>query len=247
LNALVVRNVSKNFAGVQALKNISFSVESGSRWAFLGPNGAGKTTLFHLLSGILKPSGGRIVVFGKDVTGASPQKIATLGVARTFQISSLFPSLTVHENVLLSVLALDEKRFSLLRPISSCNHLLGLVQRILEKWGMESKQYATVRNLSYGEQRQLEIIVALSQNPRLLLLDEPTSGLSPGETSTITSMLRSLPQGITVLLIEHDMDVAFELGEWFVVLHQGMVLTAGSPDEIKTDERVREIYMGAVQ
>ena len=244
---LVVEKVSKNFGGLRALDNISFSVESGDRLALIGPNGAGKTSLFNLISGISRPSRGRIFLFGRDVTKASPHQIAGLGVGRTFQITSLFPALTVQENMLLSIESLDRTKFSLFRPINSYKHLFTLSQSILEEWGMQDKQDTLVRNLSYGEQRQLEIALALSQNPKLLLLDEPTSGLSPAETTAVTSMIQTLPKDITILIVEHDMDVVFKVAERFIVLHLGMILATGSPDEIRGNKRVQEIYMGVWQ
>ena len=244
MNLLVVENVSKIFGGVQALNDISFSIEAGSRWVFIGPNGAGKTTLFRLISGIMKPSMGRIFLFGRDITKASPHQIAALGMACTFQITSLFPRLTVQENVLLSVMASDRCRYGLFRPVNSYRNLFARTRSILEQWGMHDKQHAPVRELSYGEQRQLEIVLALSQQPRVLLLDEPTSGLSPAETGMVTSMLDSLPREITLLLIEHDMEVAFKLAEHFVVLHFGTIMAAGSPEEIKKNQRVQEAYIG---
>lgn len=239
-----MENVSKSFGGVHALDHISFSVEHGSRWVFIGPNGAGKTTLFRLISGILKPSAGKIFLFGKEITKAPPHRIAAQGMACTFQITSLFPRLTVQENVLLSVLASDRGRFGLLRPMHLYRPLISQTRSILEHWGMHDRLYTPVHALSYGEQRQLEIILALSQHPKLLLLDEPTSGLSPAETATVTSMLQSLPRDITLLLIEHDMEVAFKLAERFVVLHFGTIMTTGSPDEIRQDRGVQEIYIG---
>jgi branched-chain amino acid transport system ATP-binding protein len=247
LNPLVVENVSKSFGGVQALNDISFSIEAGSRWVFIGPNGAGKTTLFRLISGIMKPSTGRIFLFGRDITKASPHQIAALGMACTFQITSLFPRLTVQENVLLSVMASDRCRYGLFRSVNSYTNLFDRTRSILKQWGMHDKQHAPVRELSYGEQRQLEIVLALSQRPRVLLLDEPTSGLSPAETGMVTSMLQFLPRDITILLIEHDMEVAFKLAEHFVVLHFGTIMAAGLPDEIKKNQRVQQAYMGQRQ
>jgi branched-chain amino acid transport system ATP-binding protein len=244
LNALVVENISKSFGGVQALGNTSFSVEPGSRWVFIGPNGAGKTTLFRLISGILKPSTGRIALFGRNITGSAPHRIAAMGMASTFQITSLFPKLTVQENVLLSILASHRKRFGLFRPVRAYGDLFAGVQGMLEQWNMQDRLETPVIELSYGEQRQLEIILALSQHPRLLLLDEPTSGLSPAETAIVTAMLQSLPRDITILLIEHDMEVAFNVAERFVVLHFGTILATGSPEEIRRNARVQEIYIG---
>jgi branched-chain amino acid transport system ATP-binding protein len=247
LNPLVVENVSKTFGGVQALRDINFSIEAGSRWVFIGPNGAGKTTLFRLISGIMKPSTGRIFLFGRDITRASSHHIAALGMACTFQITSLFPRLTLQENVLLSVMASHRCRYGLFRRLNSHAHLFARTRSILEQWGMHNKQHVPVHELSYGEQRQLEIVLALSQQPRILLLDEPTSGLSPAETGMVTSMLQALPRDITLLLIEHDMEVAFKLAEHFVVLHFGTIMAAGLPEEIKKDQRVQEAYMGQIQ
>lgn len=247
MNPLHVKNVSKSFGGVQALNMVSFQIEAGGRWVFLGPNGAGKSTLFRLISGLMKPSTGRISLFGKDITKASPHQIAAMGMACTFQITSLFPRLTVGKNVLLAVMASYQCKYSLFRDLNSYATLLGRTRSILKQWGMLDKKDVPVQELSYGEQRQLEIVLALSQNPKVLLLDEPTSGLSPAETGMVTSMLQSLSRDITLLLIEHDMEVAFKLGEHFVVLHFGTVMASGSPDEIRSNKRVQEIYMGQLQ
>jgi branched-chain amino acid transport system ATP-binding protein len=244
LKLLVLENGSKNFGGVRALNNISFVLEAGERRAIIGPNGAGKTTLFNLLSGMLSPSTGRILFLGKDITKMSAYKRAVLGLARTFQITNLFLSLTVQENVLLSLQAMNTFKFSFLRPLTSDKHLLPRAQSLLEPWDMWDKRDIEVRNLSYGDQRQLEIILALSQNPKLLLLDEPTSGLSSGETTTMVSMIEALPQDITVLFIEHDMDTAFRLARQVMVLHLGKVLTLGTPEEVKSNTEVQKIYLG---
>ena len=169
---------------------------------------------------------------------------AALGVARTFQITNLFPSLTVKENMLLSLQAPNTLKFSFLRPLTSDKYLLPRAQGLLEQWEMWDKRDIEVRNLSYGDQRQLEIILALSQNPKLLLLDEPTSGLSPAESTTTVSMIEALHQDMTILFIEHDMDTAFRLAEQVMVLHLGRVLALGSPDEIKRNSQVQKVYLG---
>jgi branched-chain amino acid transport system ATP-binding protein len=244
LELLTLEKGSKNFGGVQALNNVNFSIELGERRAIIGPNGAGKTTLFNVISGLLKPSSGRILFLSKDITRMPAHRRAALGLARTFQITNLFPSLTVKENTLLSLQAPNTLKFSFLRPLTSDKYLLPRAQGLLEQWGMWDKRDIEVRNLSYGDQRQLEIILALSQNPKLLLLDEPTSGLSPAESTTTVSMIEALHHDMTILFIEHDMDTAFRLAKQVMVLHLGRVLALGSPDEIKRNSQVQKVYLG---
>ena len=241
---LLVKNLCKNFGGLQAVNDLHLSLEPGERRAIIGPNGAGKTTLFNLISGTLPPSSGKIHLFGKDVTRFSPHRRAALGLARTFQITNLFPNLSLFENVLLAVQALDKVKYSMLRPVSSYRRLESRTYELLEEWGLREKAGELARNLSYGDQRQVELILALAGKPRLLLLDEPTSGLSPAETSTVTEAIRRLDSDITIVLIEHDMDVAFGLADRVSVLHFGSLLAEGSVNEIQDDPRVTEIYLG---
>lgn len=245
MEALVVENLSKNFGGLHALDGVCFSVEAGQKFAIIGPNGAGKTTLFELLSGMQPPSSGRIFAFGKDITKLAAHRRAALGIGRTFQITNLFLNLTVLDNVLLALEGLGTTKFNLLRPLSSYKHLLARAESILNRWGMWDRRDVPVHSLSYGEQRQLEIILTLSQNRSLLLLDEPTSGLSPEEARSFVSILRALPRDITILFIDHDIDVTFEVAEKVMVLHFGRVLAFGSPEEVKRNSDVQEIYMGA--
>jgi branched-chain amino acid transport system ATP-binding protein len=247
LKILTLENISKSFGGLQILNNISFGIEAGERCAVIGPNGAGKTTLFNLISGMLQPSEGKIVFSGKDITNIPTHRRAALGLARTFQITNLFPRLTIKQSVLLSLQAMDTFKLTFSRPLTSDKRLLPRAQSLLEPWGMWDKRDTEVRNLSYGDQRQLEIILALSQNQKLLLLDEPTSGLSSAETTTVISMVETLPEGITILFIEHDMDTAFRLAKRIMVLSSGTVLTMGPPEEIKNDTQVQKIYLGAEQ
>ncbi len=244
IGPLVVENLSKVFGGLQALFQINLSIRHGERRVLIGPNGAGKTTLFNLITGVLSPSSGKIWLFGKDVTRMPVHKRAAMGVARTFQITNLLPTLSVIENILLSLQANASCHFVLYRPISSFQDLLSEAQEILKTWDLWEKKDLEVRSLSYGEQRELEIVMALAQRPKLLLLDEPTSGLSPGETVTVTKMLRNLPRDVTVLLIEHDMEVAFDLAERISVLHIGNLVTEGTPKEIRHNSKVQEIYLG---
>ncbi len=244
MDALVVKNLTKDFGGVRAVNDVSFSVEPGERLAIIGPNGAGKTTLFQLLSGMLTPTTGSISVFGKDITKLPAHKRAALGIGRTFQITNLFLNLTVLDNVLLALEAAGMTRYNLIRPVSSFKHLLGQAEDILRQWGLAARRDFPVRSLSYGEQRQLEIMLTLSQNRSFLLLDEPTCGLSPEEAQSFVTIIRGFSRDFTVLLIDHDMDVTFGIAEKVMVLHYGTVIAFGSPDEVKSNPQVQEIYMG---
>jgi branched-chain amino acid transport system ATP-binding protein len=244
LRPLKLENVCKNFGGLRAADNINLDIELGERRALIGPNGAGKTTLFNIVSGILNPSGGKVYVFGKDVTGFPPHKRVALGLGRTYQITNLFSKLTVLENLLLSLKPVDRGRKKFLKPLTSYGHLCARAESLMSQAGMLEKRDVTVGALSYGEQRRLEVLMALAQEPKLLLLDEFSSGLSHEETVSLTSMLKSLPSDITLVLIEHDMDVAFELAKRFTVLHLGRVFAEGDRDEIKSNPQVQEIYLG---
>lgn len=242
--ALAVRDLTKEFGGVQALDGVTLTVEPGERRAVIGPNGAGKTTLFHSISGTLYPSAGSIFLFGQEITRTAPHRRARLGMARTFQITNLFPRLTVLENVMLALQGVAAGDIGPLRQLIASRLPLAEAERLLERWGLAASAQRTVRLLSYGEQRQIELVLALAGSPRVLLLDEPTAGLSPAETARVVSMIHSLPREITILMIEHDMDVAFELAERITVLHQGRVIAEGDRDTIKAHPQVSEIYLG---
>ena len=244
--ALTLTELSKAFGGLKAVEKVALSVAPGERRALIGPNGAGKTTLFNLISGDLPPSGGRITLFGRDVTYLPPHRRAALGVARTYQITNLFPSLTVLENLVLAVQGLERTKLVLLRPVTSYTHLYARARTVLESVGLGDKEGEVVKNLSHGEQRQMEIAMALAGRPRLLLLDEPAAGLSPAESRMMTELLKRLNSGITLIVIEHDMDVAFALTDRVTVLHNGSVVADGSRDEVKANPLVREIYLGGV-
>ena len=243
--ALRLENVCRAFGGLQAVDGVSLAVGAGERRALIGPNGAGKTTLFNLISGAMPCSAGRITFFGRDVTGAPAHQRAALGLARTFQITNLFPDLSVLENCLLAVQAHTPVRFAMLRPVSRYRALLDRARAVLATLALESLSDAVVRNLSHGEQRQLEIALALAGGPRVLLLDEPTAGLSPAESRLMADLLRRLDPAITVLIIEHDMDIALELSEMVTVLHYGRVIADGPREQVKADPQVKEIYLGA--
>jgi branched-chain amino acid transport system ATP-binding protein len=225
--------------------NVSLAVRPGERRALIGPNGAGKTTLFNLISGSLPVSTGAISFFGRDVTGAPTYRRAAQGLARTFQITNLFADLTVLDNCLLAIQALTRARFAMLRPLTAFRDLHAAALASLEAVGLGAVGDVPVRNLSHGEQRQLEIALALAGKPRVLLLDEPTAGLSPAESRLMADLLARLDPAITVLMIEHDMDIALELSAQVTVLHYGRVIADGSREEIRADPQVREIYLGA--
>jgi branched-chain amino acid transport system ATP-binding protein len=224
MSALVVESVSRSFGGVQALSNVSFSVEPGERRLIIGPNGAGKTTLFNMLSGAIAVSAGRVILFGRDITHLPPYERAMMGVARTFQITNLFAHLTVLENVLLALQAMDETAFSLHRRMRANSRLFGAAHALLESWGLAAIAERTAK---------------------VLLLDEPTAGLSAAEVIRVVGMIRSLPGDMTILIIEHDMDVAFELADRITVLHQGRLIAEGDSEAIRNSPQVNEIYLGA--
>jgi len=241
---LVLQGLTKNFGGLTAVDHVDLEVRPGERRGLIGPNGAGKTTFFNLICGEFPPSEGRIVHFGKDVTRIPVHKRIALGIARTFQITNLFPNLTVLQNVLLAAQGLERTKYVMYSPISSYKHLYEKSRSLLEEVELWEKRDVLVKNLSHGEQRQIEVCLALIGQPRLLLLDEPTAGLSPAETLSFTTMLKKLDPEITILLIEHDMDVAFEFAENITVLHQGSLIATGKKQEIKANTTVQEIYLG---
>jgi len=243
--ALTIDNVSRNFGGVAAVAGISLNIEEGERRVLLGPNGAGKTTLFHTISGNVMPSAGRIALFGFDITRQRPDRRARLGLARTFQITNLFPRLTVLDSVLLALGGVAGDRLQLVEPPTRQRTRYGEASRLLDRWGLAGTAGRIVRTLSYGEQRQLEIALALAGKPRLLLLDEPTAGLSPAETRRVVGLVRELPRDMTILMIEHDMDVAFELADRIAVMHQGRLIAEGDEAAIRANQQVTDIYLGA--
>jgi branched-chain amino acid transport system ATP-binding protein len=242
--ALTLEGVSRAFGGLRAVDGVSLEVRPGERRALIGPNGAGKTTLFGLITGELPPTEGRITLFGRDVTRLPPHRRAALGLGRTYQITNLFPSLTVLENCLLAAQGLSSAKLHLHRPMRRYPALFERARAVLAAVSLGGKEAETVRNLSHGEQRQLEIALALAGRPKLLLLDEPTAGLSPGESHQMTALLKTLDPTMTILIIEHDMDVAFELTDRITVLHFGKVVADGVGQAVKADPLVQEIYLG---
>ncbi len=241
---LVVEDLSKKFGGLDALSQVNLTVREGERRGIIGPNGAGKTTFFNLISGELLPTSGKISLFGKDITRLPAHHRAYLGVSRTFQITNLFPKLTVLQNLILAAQALEKTKFVMLRSVLKYRQLYRKADDILERVGMVEKRNVAVKNLSHGEQRQVEIGMALLGEPRLLLLDEPTAGLAPAESAMMVSMVKKLEKTITILIIEHDMDVAYELTDFITVLNFGKVLAEGNKEDIQSNKTVQEVYLG---
>jgi branched-chain amino acid transport system ATP-binding protein len=223
---------------------VTLEVYPGERKGIIGPNGAGKTTLFNLITGALQPTSGRIVLFGKDVTTWPTHRRATLGMARTFQITTLFPRLNVLDNVLLAVQGLRATKFVMWRPLTSYRALYARAQALLEQAGYWERRDVEIRHLSHGEQRQIEIVLALASDPHVLLLDEPAAGLSTGESHEMATFLQGLDPTLAILMIEHDMDVAFAVVDSITVLHYGEIVEEGSRELIRTSTRVRDIYLG---
>jgi branched-chain amino acid transport system ATP-binding protein len=241
---LRLEGLSKNFEGLLAVEEVSLEISPGERRAVIGPNGAGKTTLFNLIAGNLSPTSGKVFLHGEDITRLPCHRRAHKGIARTYQITNLFFNLPVIDNLVLAVQALEKTKFSLFRSVTSYRHLYDKGLELLSWIGMETTRDELVKNLSYGVQRQIEILLALTKDPQLLLLDEPTAGLSPAEAAMMVEVLKRLPSHITFLIIEHDMDVAFELAEFITVLHHGKVVADGSIDAIRRNRTVQEIYLG---
>jgi branched-chain amino acid transport system ATP-binding protein len=216
----------------------------GDRKAIIGPNGAGKTTLFNLITGIFPSSSGQVLLFGRDVTGWPSHRRTALGMARTFQVTSLFPKLTVLDNVLLAIEGLRPSKFVMWRFMSSYRDVYDKAHALLEQANFLDRKDTQVRYLSHGEQRQLEIVLGLASDPKILLLDEPAAGLSSGESAEMAKFLMRLDPGLAILLIEHDMDVVFDVAAEISVLHFGQVLETGTPAQIHASARVQEVYLG---
>ena len=244
MQVLQLKGLSKSFGGLAAVREVSLEISPGERKAVIGPNGAGKTTLFNLITGVFPSSSGSIFLFGKDVTSWSPHRRTALGMARTFQVTSLFPKLSVLENVLLALAGVGRTKLVMWRSLASYEDLNDKARRLLESAGYWDRRRVEVRNLSHGEQRQIEVVVGLASDPKLLLLDEPAAGLSSGESREMTGFLKRLDPSLAILLIEHDMDVVFDVVSSISVLHFGSIVEEGNNNQIRSSERVQQIYLG---
>lgn len=242
-HALELRGVSRHFGSLRAIDDVSFAVEAGARYGVLGSNGAGKTTLFNAITGDFPPTAGQVLLFGEDVTRLPPQQRVRRGLRRTYQTSLLFRELTVRDNLFLAVRGVASGRLSLLRPRAGHGGQRA-VGELLAHGRLEPIADVAVGNLSHGQQRQLEIAMALAGSPRLILFDEPAAGLSPAERRELVALLRALPRHVGFVIIEHDLDIALTVTEQVTVMHNGRVLVSGTPDAIQDNEEVHAIYMG---
>jgi branched-chain amino acid transport system ATP-binding protein len=243
-NALELRGVTRMFGALAALTDVTMSVKPGERRAVLGSNGAGKTTLFNCITGDFPPSGGAIRFFGEDVTTFPPHERIRRGLRRTYQISALFPGLSVLDNVYLACRGVSRGRFSLLRPHRG-DGLTQSAEDLVEAVHLTPVRHQLVAELSYGQQRQLEIALALAGAPRFILFDEPAAGLSPTDRRELVEILTALPAHIGFIIIEHDMDVALRVVESVTMMHNGRIFKEGRPEEIESDPEVQELYLGA--
>ena len=241
--ALEARGLMRRFGGLVATDNVSFSVQPGARQALIGPNGAGKTTLINLLTGVIKPTQGAVLLQGRDVTGVSPSQRVRRGLARTFQINQLFPDLSPTESLGLAISEREGRGWEFWRPAGK-REIVAEIEDLLSRFNLTEVYDQPTRALPYGKQRLLEIALALACRPRALLLDEPAAGVPEEERHDILAALAKLPADVAILLIEHDMDLVFSFATRISVLVAGRLLCEGTPDEIARDERVRAVYLG---
>ena len=244
MTALAVRNLDKSFGGLRVTSGVNLVVEPGERRLIIGPNGAGKTTLFNLITGELAPDRGSVALFGRDITRVPSRRRFHLGIARTYQIITLFPGETLLRNVTLALLGLSRLRWNPLARLARQGALLARARATLARVGLEPLADRPLRETSYGERRRVEIAMALAQNPRLLLLDEPFAGLSVEERRDVLQLVTGIPRDVTIVMIEHDMDVALDFAERITVLHFGEVVVEGTRGEVVAHPRTREIYLG---
>lgn len=237
------QSVGKVFGGFKALTNVSVKVQAGILTSIIGPNGAGKSTFFNLLSGAFAPSAGRVLFQGRDITGMRAHEFAHIGIAKSFQITNLFPNFTALENVRIALQA-HVSRYALWRKRSDLQGLTEKSMGLLETVGLAPRARHLARELAHGQQRALEIAVALAADPKLLLMDEPTAGMSPEETQVMMALIRKLVGERSVVLVEHKMKMVMGISERIVVLHHGELIAEGRPEDIRSDELVKRVYLG---
>jgi len=241
---LTLSGVHKAFGETQIIRGVDLELRAGERHALIGPNGAGKSTVFHLISGHYMPNSGRIHFDGHDIQGASPQHINRLGLARSFQITNIFPKLSVYENLRLAVMRRHGVQHTLWRFINSYPRVREETEHLLEQVRLAARRDAIAGELSYSEQRSMEIAMALASDPKVILLDEPMAGMSHEETDYAVELIKNVTQGRSLLIVEHDMDVVFSLCDRISVLVYGQVIATGTPDEIRNNQKVKEAYLG---
>jgi len=240
--ALQIRNLKKSFGGLPAINDVSLTVEPGERRLIIGPNGAGKTTLFNLITGDLRADAGRISLFQDSIGSVPTHRRVHLGLARTYQIITLFPKDTLEHNIALSLLGLRKLRWNTFGTIPS--GLYAEARAVLQRVGLQALAKRPVSEAAYGDKRRVEIAMALAQAPKVLLLDEPLAGLSREERVAVKALIAAIPRDVTVVMIEHDMDTALDMAERITVLHYGSVIVEGSRAEVVADPRTREVYLG---
>jgi branched-chain amino acid transport system ATP-binding protein len=244
MNALELVGLAKSFGALVVINDLHLAVQSGARHAIIGPNGAGKTTLFNLITGWLRPDAGRILVDGADITQLSPGEIPHRGIARSFQRNTLMNGLTVGENLRLAAQALDASRRHMLADRHAYREVIARGNEAARLMQLDDVVDRPVSSLAYGQKRQLEVAMALCSRPRMLLLDEPAAGTSPAERARLIELIKGLPSDVTLLLVEHDMDVVFEVCAQITVLSYGRHLVTGAPDEVRNNPDVRDAYLG---
>ena len=244
MGILTTENLTKSFGGLKAVDSVSLDFETGKLTSVIGPNGAGKTTFFNLLTGLIKPDTGRIRFQGEDITNLPIHQIVKKGISRSFQIINLFNELTLYENVWLGVQAQQGHGPEVFADAEALHSVKEGTSRIIAEIGLSGKEGIPVKLLSYGDRRILEITVSLTANPSLLLLDEPTSGLMSEDRKRISDFLKKLSSRLTLVVVEHDMDVVLSISDHIVVLHQGKILAQGTPDEVRGNGKVQEAYLG---
>ncbi len=244
MRALETKDLRKYFGNVRAVDGVSIHVDEGEIVSLVGPNGAGKTTLLNLISGLIKPDSGKVYFMGEDITGKSPDQLVAKGLARCFQISNVFEDLTVLENLLVAIHSIGGT-ISLTRR-SDDPEAVSRAMEILKEFNLDVKANLTPRELSHGDRKLLDVAIAYSLNPKVILLDEPTAAMSYKEKKTTVGVIKKLRDqlGVTVLLVEHDLDVVYEVSDRIVVMHQGQILSVGTPEEVKEDPKVKEVYLG---
>jgi len=245
MEMLRVEDLFRYFGGLQVLQGLSFNVASGERLAIIVPNGAGKTTLFNVLGGQLSATTGRVYLMGQDITALAPQRRLHLGLARSFQLNNLFFNLTLIDNILLALKGADLPHFQMFRPLSKRTDLFATAENLLRSMGLWEMRSVPLTNLSYGDQRLVEVAFALASRPKLLMLDEPSAGLSTAEAAAFADTIRNLLGDTTLIFCAHDMDLVFTLADRIAVLYFGQIIAQGTPQEIQANPRVKEIYLGS--
>jgi branched-chain amino acid transport system ATP-binding protein len=244
MSALTIADLEKSFGGLRVTRAVNLNVAPGERRLIIGPNGAGKTTLFNLITGDITPDSGSIRLFEQELTRVASRRRAHMGLSRTYQIITLFPKDTLIRNVMLSLLGLDKLRWNPVARFDAQKHLVAGAQAALERVGLAHLAARPLSETSYGERRRVEIAMALAQNPKLLMLDEPFAGLSIEERRDVKTLLASIPRDVTIVMIEHDMDVALDFAERISVMHFGEIVVEGTRAEVVAHPRTREIYLG---